>query len=259
MQRPDTRAILLLGLLPSLSCIDQPLPDPHEPSDVPPLGRQNGYQVDHLEPEDGYFAEYRGPDPYDMRVAELLLQEHGHRRCQMVFQPSFEAERAVYFVREGNKEDALVMAKQLSPPLWNAMSVVLQRESTDGTVSFSGESRRDALSKITVQVIAESAMLDASTAALLEGVWSMALMQARHPMAPPDGFDGTMHHVASWAFGVGYRTGRTWSPQPGSKPWDLVELAEALEAFVHSNESERSAARRQIIRLAEALRERLRS
>lgn len=251
--------MLLVGLIPFAltSCTDPPLPEPHQPREFLPLGSQNGRPVDHLEPEDGYFAEYGGPDPYDLRVAELLLGEHGYRRCQMVFKPSFEAERAVYIVREDEKRDAVVVARELAPPLWNSMSVILQLESTDGTVSYSRESRRNALDKVTVEVVESSAVLDAATAELLEEVWALALMQTRHPTHAVHGFDGTLYHAASWVRGFGYHTGKIWTPPPGSKPWDLVELAEALEEFALSGESERSAARRRLIRLAELLRKRL--
>jgi hypothetical protein len=222
------------------------------------LASEEGYKVDHLEPEDGYFAEYRGPDPYDIRVAELLLGEHHNRTCQTIFHPSFQAERAVYVTGAVGEENAVVVAKELRPALWSAMTDVLQRESTDGSYSHTSGSRRDALEKVTVTVIKGTATLDTSTVELLEAVWSMALMEVRYRIERADGFDGTVYHIASFIPGEGYRAGTTWSPPPGSKPRDLVELAEALETFARSSEAERSDARRHLVRLGKALHDRLR-
>src|SRR4051794_9263211 len=61
-----------------------------------------------LEPEDGVFAGYGPPTPYELLVRQALLGDDRYRLCQMVYLPSFRQESAVYITHEEGKEFVVV-------------------------------------------------------------------------------------------------------------------------------------------------------
>lgn len=69
-----------------------------------------------FEPEAGSFA-LSEPDPYQIRLHEVLFAEDHYRVCQLVTVPSFEPESAVYIVAHG-LAPPLVVSRTLNEQLW---------------------------------------------------------------------------------------------------------------------------------------------
>jgi hypothetical protein len=236
------------GLLAFHTCVG-PYPQPPSPRDPSYL--------QFLEPEEGVWADYGEPDPYSTRVAELLLSEHAYRKCQMVFMPSFRSESVVYIVRNDDSEsEALAVVKELRPQLYYALTKELRREAEGELISWSPQSQRRALKSIQVEAVSSTALLDRATVELLGDVWTEMLTEVRH-RTDTLGDDGISYHVAHYVDGLGYRSGKTWSPSDPGSLSDFVSIAEALRAFVLAKEHTRDAAKLRLQELAIELREKL--
>lgn len=196
-----------------------------------------------------------GDDPYKATVSDLLLGAEKYRKCQMVFMPSFAKENAVYILQDGESQEtkAKVVWTEMKQPLWSAMMKFLRDEAGGGSFSVAPKAMRRALTHISHEVSRTEAELDAGTVNLLERTGGRILSRVRYHVKNGDGTDGEPFHVAHFVRGIGYRSGKTWSPLNGTRTYDFVELAKVLGTFTHTEGPEREAAHRDMVARAKSL------
>jgi hypothetical protein len=186
---------------------------------------------DHLQPEDGSFL-LVGTDVYKGALAEALLGEHGNKQCQMLAIPSFEAEWAVYVVRDEKGSNPILFAKEMEKHLYaELMQAVLDLDPKGET--YDSTRVPEVLSRLPKRVKTWRLEIDLATADLLARVWSEMLQRVRYP-SPAEccgsGCDGVNYHAADQTSALGPRAGTVWSPDLHTVTGDFVELAEAMRS-----------------------------
>jgi hypothetical protein len=135
------------------------------------------------------------PKPVSGHV-RALLDDARPRHCQMVFEPAFSFDRAVWFVHDDPRSDARLIA----------------RVRTDaGIQSF-------------------EAPLDGSTALRLSRL-CLAALTAEIDSCASRGMDGTHYHFANPSPDRGYVMATFWTPRRGTLARAVVELADALRDY----------------------------
>ena len=193
-----------------------------------------------FQPEDGEFVGRETDDHYRL-ISQALLGEHSHRKCQMLFLPSFAPEGAVYVVRFPEDASGLVVVKEFE---LDSRPALLDAQSLDTPYT---------------RVQRWEARLEGKDADLLETLWVTMLSRVHYEEEPTGGFDGVEYHAAHFARGFGYRSGKTWSPHSGTLASDFIAVAEELQEFAKEKEVEREVVRRRLMAKAGALLERTRS
>ncbi|HEV8114069.1 MAG TPA: hypothetical protein VGR31_14960 [Planctomycetota bacterium] len=189
--------------------------------------RQAPPEFDDLEPGDDVFSWVAPPDPYVRVLRVSLVGEHRYRECQVVAQPSFDREWAVYLLREEDAAPRIVF-KRMRDPLYSAMMDVLCDGGTKTEYSDGPEERAVALSTLRIHVATFAAPISDDAAEILDQVWSRMLGRVRYPAQLMGGFDGTTYHVSHWNSETGFRSGTTWSPEANTRTAALIHLAEEM-------------------------------
>ena len=210
-----------------------------------------GTQIPDLQPTEGVFSSVSAPEPYYLAVRELLIGDHRYRSCQLLAIPSFDREWAVYVVREDANGAKVynVLEKHLWSELMDELSGGGRRES----YSLGSAAQAAGLEKVAKSVQHHSASIKPETREMLEQVWSRMLDRVHYPKEITHGADGTTYYVSQWQQGPGYRSGKTWSPEPGTPAAALVEIAEELRKYAISPAGERDAVEHVLVRKASAL------
>ncbi len=166
---------------------------------------------EHLEPEEGAFAS--GSIHYHLAVRRALAPPK-EPTLSMVVLPSFDVERGVFVCTAGRRQPARVVhSGRLTTQLWAA---AWERDSSRQPTSEDFERSRPA-ARWTSAELGEAAFQ------AVRAAWDAALLRARWQEAQRLGLDGTNFH-----FVAGSRSGRVWSPEPGTPCGELVALADAL-------------------------------
>ena len=218
----------------------------------------SGTSTSHLVPEEGLFG-YALLNPYFEAVSERLLS-YNWRKCQALFLPSFSEESAVYIKYDSDSSAAppVVVAVRMERQLWFEMHEALDADAGGkGSHSIAPENQRKALLKIQSLVNYSEAPMDRETAEALELTWEAMLMRVRYPETTNLGLDGETCHFANLTKDAGYRTGKVWSPDKGTPPYELVELAKALQEYPGLKESERKTAAQELKKKAQELLDRV--
>jgi hypothetical protein len=197
--------------------------------------------ISNLEPEEGVFG-FRMHNAYFQAVGERLLSSTQYRKCQLVFLPSFSEESAVYVKYDNDNKTAppIVVSVKFERQLWNAM-----------------HTQSNEPSQIKLSVNRLEAPIDPRIALVLERAWSAMLSRVRYPEKVVLGLDGESYHFANFELGVGYRTGKVWSPDEGTLAYDLVAIGKSLRKYPSLLEIERNAAAQILLSNAQALLTRL--
>lgn len=193
------------------------------------------------------FGGLGAPDPYSLALRDALLGAHSYRQCQLLVAPSFEAEYAVYFVREED-ESATAVSRAFASQLWARLTTELERVSKKpGTYQLDAASKRAALKRMRAPAIqTRRAHLDAGTAALLSGICRDVLLQVRYPKEPSAGLDGTSYHAAHWEPGL-VLSGTAWSPEDDTLAGEFVAMELALKAFAEAPEAMRETRKLELL------------
>jgi hypothetical protein len=224
--------LLLVAVALLLTRIGQPLPLPKPPSAFDERARvlaKYAAELD-LEPVDSLFSWPDEPDPYNLALRAALFPSPEYRRCQLVVVPSFAPEWTIYLTREDGAA-AQVVSRRMSEQLWSAMMKAISDDGKKSSYSVGPEAQRMALTRLKVEVDTSQAIIGIETADLLEAVWGRMLKRVRYTGEPWGGEDGVRYQVSHWAPGEGFRSGQTWSPPQGSRPYALVKLAEQMRGF----------------------------
>jgi len=95
--------------------------------------------------------------------------------------------------------------------------------------------------------------LDTAVAQQVSTAWTGILRETRYlPAEPSVGLDGIMYHFSADLRWEGLLAGNVWSPDPGSKPGRLAELAETLARYC-DGKAEATELERQATELTERL------
>jgi hypothetical protein len=228
--------LLLLGVVLLLASVGQPLPLPMPPRPDPEklsrvIAAARG-ELD-LEPADSVFSWLDEPQPYDLALRDALLPLPEYRKCQLVVVPSFGPEWAVYLTRPEGSAPELV-SRRISEPLWAAMTTIISDNGKKSSYSLGPEAQSTAIKRLKIEVDSSQAVITGETADVLEAVWSEMLERVRYPRKDWGGVDGVRYHVSHWSQDHGFRSGQTWSPTEGSRPYGLVKLAEQMHAFAQT-------------------------
>ncbi len=215
--------VVTLSLLTSTIAIDRDL------GPLPPVGLGISRSMagspttvfEDLEPADDSFS-FTFPESYHRALVLALLGDDPYRICQLVAIPAFRPEWAVYAVKPRSTGAVRLIATRFRTPLWSDG----QRLSKDGSIDFEFDhfTKQDLRSKVDVW----ETSLAPDTVDALRNVWTQMLARVRYSQSGVIGLDGVQYHVSNWAEGIGFRSGRTWSPDPGTRTAALVELAEHM-------------------------------
>jgi hypothetical protein len=210
-------------------------------------------QFQDFEPEDGQFAFYSDNlyALYASTVASELLAGDLVRKCQMLVTPSFSAEHAVYLIRSENDRTAKVVLREFEKHWWPEFQGAIAKASKDSIPQV--------IAKVSKPTRRLEAPITKGTADRLEEVWAEMLSRVRYRPETRMGLDGTTYHAAHFEINVGYRAGRTWSPDKGTFAFDLVDLAATLASLPRSPASERLRIEAALMQRADSLLARLRS
>lgn len=229
-------SLLLLGVVLLLTSVGQPLPLPMPPPpDRDELSRVIAAARGELdfEPADSLFSSlsFPEPEPYTLAVRDALLPPREYRKCQLVAVPSFRPQWAIYLLRKDGSAPQLV-SRRMSEHVWRAMRNQLERSWSSGRAAQTA-----ALEHLKIEVETSQAVITVATADLLEEVWSRMLERVRYPRTPWEGEDGVRYHASHWSEG-NVKSGQTWSPPQGSRPYALVKLAEQMHSFTETPSSD---------------------
>jgi len=203
-----------------------------------------------FEPEDGSFG-FSAPDPYEMRLHEMLLAGDHYRVCELVTLPSFTTESAVYIVVH-EPAPPLVVSRTLKEQLWGLMMNTISVQSEDSNaIAMGPAAQAAALAKIPASSDTERAELDQATVDVLSRACESVLMRASYH-GQVGGFDGTIYHAGNWQPGV-FVAGRVWSPESGTIAGEYIALAESLRAYAASAPRGRNAIKAELLAKAKHL------
>jgi hypothetical protein len=211
-----------------------------------------------LEPEEGVFAGYAPPTPYELLVRQALLGDDRYRLCQMVYLPSFRQESAVYIAHEKGKA-FVVVSRTLKKQLWSQMLGEMEKASpTKNSISLDSIYQSAALHKIRAAVDTRTATLDAEVATSVAETCRDVLLRVSYPKESTAGLDGTTYHAGHWIPGA-FLSGKTWSPTKGTAAAEFVAMEMALQAYADSTTKERAALRLDLLEKAKRLKARVNS
>lgn len=229
-----TVAFLLLLLVVLLrESVERPWPMP------PPVAERSSQALaahevpQDLEPADSLFSWLDEPDPYQLALRAALLPPHKYLKCQLVVVPSFQPEWAIYLTRDEGSAPQLV-SRRMSEHLWPAMTNTISENGKKRSYSIGREAQSAALKRLKIEVDTSHAVVAVETADIVEAVWSRMLERVRYPSTPWEGTDGVRYHVSHWSQGRGFRSGQTWSPPQGSRPYAFVKLSEQMHSFTQT-------------------------
>ena len=234
--------VLLTAVVLLLTSVGQPLhlPMPRSASDEWARAEAAYAAEQDLEPADSMFSWWDEPDPYDIALRDALLPSREYRKCQFVVVPSFEPEWSIYLLRNAGSAPRLV-SRRMSEHLRAAMTSTINHDGRKSSDSTGRQARSAELERLKIEVETSQAIITAGTADVLEAVWSRLLESVRYPSTPWEGEDGVRYHVSHWSQGRGFRSGQTWSPPQGSRPYALVKLSEQMLAFTLTPSTEAEA------------------
>ncbi len=218
-----------------------------------------GIPPSYLQPEDGVFG-YTEHNPYLMSVGERLLFAPGVRKCQAVFLPSFSPESAVYIQYDYDDPTTapVVISLKLEKHLWYEMQILIQSiAKSPSSYSAGQEAQRKVLPLIQISVNRLEAPIENKVAKTLEQVWVTMLTQTHYPKKSHIGLDGETSHFANFTEGLGYQTGKTWSPSKGTINYKFIELAKALQNYPNLQKEKRAEAAQEMFSAAQILLEHL--
>lgn len=205
-----------------------------------------------LEPEEGVFAGYGPPTPYELLVRQALLGDDRYRLCQMVYLPSFRQESAVYIAHQEGK-GFVVISRTLKKQLWRQMLGEMEKASpTKNSISLDSIYQSAALQKVRAAVDAKTASLDADAATIVTEACRDVLLRVSYPREVTEGLDGTTYHAGHWIPGA-FLSGKTWSPTKGTVAADFVAMEIALQAYADSTTESRAALRSDLLEKAKSL------
>lgn len=214
-----------------------------------------------LEPEEGVFAGYSPPSPYELILRAALLGDEGYRLCQLVVLPSFESESSVYMVREEKPQSTFkVFSRTMRKSVWTEMMQELEKASGGKPFSMDATFQTMALEKLRKAVDVRSAVLDARTGNRLDRICGRVLQRVRYAQKSPQKYpqkfivhsDGTVYHAGHWRPGA-FLAGKTWSPEKGTFAGNFVELTLTLKRYAEAAEPQRAAAKDTLNLIAERL------
>ena len=209
-----------------------------------------------LEPEEGVFAGYGAPTPYELLVRQALLGDDRYRLCQMVYLPSFHQESAVYIAHQEDKA-FVVVSRTMKKQLWSQMLGEMEKASpTKNSISLNSIYQSAALQKIRAAVAVKTAALDADAATIVTEACRDVLLSVSYPKEATAGLDGTIYHAGHWIPGA-FLSGKTWSPTKGTVAADFVAMEMTLQAYADAATESRAAVRRDLLDKAKALEARM--
>jgi len=174
-----------------------------------------------------------GLQAYHVAAREALVVSGGKRAWEAIVFPSFQREWAVYVENAGSSGNQRVVCTRMQTQLWYQMESVAER----GTASPYAERQLAALQKADKRVQRSTAPISASTAAMLERLWSALLSQARLPAEPPRCMDGVSYILFELTEGIRSRGGWGRCPQEGTAPAAGLEILEELCSAISTPET----------------------
>lgn len=203
-----------------------------------------------LEPEEGVFAGYTGPEPYEMLLRQALIGDDHYRHCQLMRLPSFGRESVVYILDEG--DSPTVVSRTMKEPLWGRIQRDVRR--ADGEPSSRARAAAQATAFETARSAVETkrAPIDRASADAVMDACREVLLGTRYAADPTRGNDGVTYHAGHFSSGT-FLSGQAWSPKAGTIARDFVEMEEALDAYATAAPSKRDAAKALLLARAKAL------
>jgi hypothetical protein len=180
---------------------------------------------DHLEPPESYFAIWDHEKDYFPFIYKHLLKDLSDRPvARLLILPSFFPENVVS-VESMDKDDLKyrIIYKTCSESVWKRKN-------------------RNA-----VEVIKYEGEVDSAIVNVIKKVFRIALLKTRYNEIDGIGFDG-VSYIFSGTFGLSATlSGEIWSPNEGTKMYELVEFGESMIALAKAdNNSDRQRLKKEI-------------
>lgn len=213
--------------------------------------------ADDLEPEEGVFAGYGAPEPYQLLLRRTLFDNDNYRLCQLTIVPSFQSESTVYIVRP-KTGSPFVVSRRLNGALWGAMLDEMKRQAATNSISLDALAQIAALEKLRLVTETHKADLDPAAVDALSGACTAALLRVRYPKTPTHGLDGITYHASHWIPGA-FLSGRTWSPKKRTLASDFVDFEVLLQTYAEAPADGRGRIRTELLTRAAQLTRRSRA
>ena len=174
--------------------------------------------LDHLEPDVSSLAAPM-PDEYERALDSFFaLEKNEERVVRALFRPSFGAEATVGIKCVGAVPEAFS---------------VFPVESIYRSGKAAGDWSPEMLQRLEVR--RSSTQIDPHTASLVYMAWAGALLNTRYPEDVTMRVDGVRTLFSASLGGRGLVSAQTHSPQPGTEPRALVELASAIGQYARGD------------------------
>ena len=173
------------------------------------------YSQNFLEPEDGVVSGSY-VDEYERTLEDILAKQiTGYSIFKVVAIPSFQNEWALAIDIENDK--ATVTSIAFGNKVWSNF----KKMNPDYKIA---KNKKEIRFEIALKI---------------KNIIASMLQDVRYPEYAQFGNDGEDYHFSNWTKEYGFRFGKTWSPNEGSKCYYLVELAKLLNEYVSGTRNDK--------------------
>ncbi|MBD1397585.1 hypothetical protein H9Q13_10440 [Pontibacter sp. JH31] len=178
---------------------------------------------DHLVPVEGYFHSFVNSEvleTYYERTQETLFKGIGENQyfVRVVILPSFQPEKLLSV--ESQEEGLVLLKRTVDIPIWAYVSPHVSSPNRE------------------LKLIEQKVRISEEIATELKELFLIALYKTQYPEAPQMGLDGTSYYFITHKQWAGTMAGKVWSPNKGTKMYELVELTELMEKLTQSTAPE---------------------
>jgi len=217
---------------------------------VPTAHAESGW----LEPEEGTFAGYTGPDSYELLLRHAMLEDDHYRGCQLLRLPAFGQESVVYIVDRAGS--LTVVNRTMKEELWGRIQRDIQGTAKERS-SDRAAVQAGAFDAVRSAVDTKTAPIDRASANTILDACREVLLGTRYAAEPTRGNDGVSYHAGHWMSGT-FLAGQTWSPKAGTIAREFVDMEEALAAYAAAVPSKRDTLKSAVLNRATLLLRRVR-
>jgi hypothetical protein len=172
-------------------------------------------QGDHLEPAEDYFNLYpHHRDYYPFLQKHLLASLSSRPVMRVLVMPSFSPESVVSVERDSSKNYIVVLRRAKENIWYSKKKEAVQTEQLKNSIGI---------------VLAKK----------VESVFGKVSTKVKYREEISLGSDGTTYLFSGFVPGFGWRSGKTWSPEKGTRMESLVEIGHLLIELAEEKSSDK--------------------
>ena len=171
-------------------------------------------QNDHLEPTHSILDEGKLLGDYYTLIKKILMNEMSdYPKIRFLIIPSFSTEEVLAIEEKNNK-------------------YFIVHHKAENSIWYTKSKKED------INILKKNIEISKEDMELILELFRSAVRNAKFPNENTIGFDGTTYYFTVEDFGL--KTGKTWSPNTGSKMNKLVEIGNSLIELTKSSENKKS-------------------